>query len=86
MKKLSRIECGVLLAAACIGTVCAPAVAQADPAAPPTRAQVRADLAEWRAAGYEPLDWLGYPVSAQRAGRIVAERRAQQHSEAATVH
>jgi hypothetical protein len=36
------------------------------------------DLIEWRAAGYDPLDWIDYPENAQRAGRIVAARRAQQ--------
>jgi hypothetical protein len=49
-----------------------------DPSAPKTRAQVKADLAEWRAAGYDPLDWIDYPDNAQRAGRIVAARRAQE--------
>jgi hypothetical protein len=38
---------------------------------------VKADLADWRAAGYDPLDWIDYPENAQRAGRIVAQRRAQ---------
>jgi hypothetical protein len=48
-----------------------------DPQAPKTRAEVRADLVEWRAAGYDPLDWIDYPDNAQRASRIVAARRAQ---------
>jgi hypothetical protein len=37
---------------------------------------VIADLAEWRAAGYDPNDWIDYPENAIAAGRIVAERRA----------
>ena len=41
-----------------------------------TRAEVRADLIEWRAAGFDPLDWINYPENAQRAGASVAQRRA----------
>lgn len=65
-----------VLAAAC-GFASAAAVAQPhDPSQPLTRAQVRADLIEWRQAGYDPLDWIDYPENAQRAGAIVAQRRA----------
>ncbi|OLL28399.1 hypothetical protein BTH42_28110 [Burkholderia sp. SRS-W-2-2016] len=78
MKMLSHLGLGALLAAVSF-SVCAQAVTQpADPSAPKTRAQVRADLAEWRAAGYDPFDWLNYPENALRAGRIVAQQRAQQ--------
>jgi hypothetical protein len=78
MKNASRIGLGVLLAAVSISTAWAQTQAQPwDPSAPKTRAQVRADLLEWRAAGYDPLDWIDYPENAQRAGRIVAARRAQ---------
>ena len=42
-----------------------------------TRAEVKADLVEWRKAGYDPLDWINYPANAIAAGRIVAQRRAQ---------
>ncbi|MDQ7976304.1 DUF4148 domain-containing protein [Paraburkholderia sp. SARCC-3016] len=49
-----------------------------DPSAPKTRAQVIADFAEWRAAGYDPDDWIDYPENAIAAGRIVAARRAAQ--------
>jgi hypothetical protein len=49
-----------------------------DPSAPKTRAQVIADFADWRAAGYDPNDWIDYPENAIAAGRIVAARRAAQ--------
>ncbi|MGF6964988.1 hypothetical protein OKW43_001993 [Paraburkholderia sp. WC7.3g] len=69
---------GALLAAMGISTVYAQAVTQpADPSAPKTRAQVRAELVEWLAAGYDPLDWVNYPENAQRAARIVAQQREQ---------
>ncbi|RZF25551.1 DUF4148 domain-containing protein [Paraburkholderia sp. UYCP14C] len=85
MKLFSRIGLGALLAAAGISTVYAQAVMQpTDPSAPKTRAQVRADLKEWLAAGYDPFDWINYPENAQRAGRIVAEHRAQQQGIAPT--
>ncbi|WP_322046608.1 DUF4148 domain-containing protein [Paraburkholderia sp. J67] len=75
MTSLSRIALGLFAATCCVASVSA--VAQPyDPSAPMTRAQVRADLAEWRAAGYDPLDWIDYPENAQRAGAIVAARRA----------
>ena len=77
MNLFSRIGLGALLAVVSIGTVYAEAVMYpTDPSAPLTRAQVRADLAEWRAAGFDPLDWINYPQNAQRAARIVAQQRA----------
>ena len=82
MKIVYRIGLGALLAAVSISS--ALAQASADPSAPKTRAQVRADLADWRAAGYDPLDWIDYPENAQRAGRIVAARRAQQAGQTMT--
>ena len=77
MKTMSRIALGTVLAACCAST----AIAQAsqgscNPNAPKTRAEVKADLNQWRAAGYDPLDWLDYPDNAQRAGRIVSLQRA----------
>jgi hypothetical protein len=79
MKLMSQVGLGALLAAVSIGTAVAQTMAQpSDPSAPKTRAQVRADLIEWRAAGFDPLDWNDYPQNAQRAGQIVAARRAQQ--------
>ena len=76
MVSLSRITLGLLVAGCSLASVSALAQPY-DPSQPMTRAQVRADLAEWRAAGYDPLDWLNYPENAQRAGAIVAQRRAQ---------
>lgn len=79
MKIVSRIGLGALLAAACMSTAFAQTSARPyDPSAPKTRAEVKADLAAWRAAGYDPLDWINYPDNALRAGRIVAARRAQE--------
>jgi hypothetical protein len=79
MKLVSLAGLGALLAAVSMSTAFAQTSARPyDPSAPKTRAEVRADLAEWRAAGYNPLDWIDYPNNAQRAGRIVAARRAQQ--------
>jgi hypothetical protein len=78
MKMFAQVGLGALLAAVTISTAFAQTQARPyDPSAPKTRAQVRADLIEWRAAGYDPLDWIDYPENAQRAGRIVAARRAQ---------
>jgi len=74
MKLSFRIAVGALLAALSISTVFAQTN---DPYAPKTRAQVRAEFAEWRAAGYDPMDQIDYPKNAQIAGRIVAQRRAQ---------
>jgi DNA-binding IclR family transcriptional regulator len=77
MTSLSRL----LLGALAIGCATA-ALAQTppqpnDPNAPKTRAQVRQDFLLWRAAGYDPNDWLNYPDNAQLASRIVAERQAR---------
>jgi hypothetical protein len=79
MKIVSTVGLGALLAAVSMSAAFAQTSARPyDPSAPKTRAEVRADLADWRAAGYDPLDWIDYPQNAQRAGRIVAARRAQQ--------
>ncbi|AXL49391.1 hypothetical protein DSC91_001187 [Paraburkholderia caffeinilytica] len=78
MKIVSLVGLGALLAAVSMSSAFAQTSRAYDPAAPLTRAQVKADLADWRAAGYDPLDWIDYPDNAQRAGRIVAARRAQQ--------
>lgn len=85
MKTVFQVGLGALLAAVSISTAFAQMQAQPnDPSAPKTRAQVRADLIEWLNAGYDPLDWVNYPENAQRAGRIVAARRAQQAGETIT--
>ena len=84
MKIVFRTGLGALLAALSMSAALAQTSAQTyDPSAPKTRAQVKADLKEWLAAGYDPLDWIDYPENAQRAGRIVAARRAQQGGGAA---
>jgi Domain of unknown function (DUF4148) len=86
MNLFSRIGLGALLTVVSISTVYAQTVTQpTDPSAPKTRAQVRADLLEWLAAGYDPFDWINYPENAQRAGRIVAQRRAEQGNASTTV-
>lgn len=78
MNILSRIAAGALLGTLLVPAVFAQTAAQTyDPSAPKTRAEVKADLAAWRAAGYDPLDWINYPANAQQAGKIVAARRAQ---------
>ncbi|EEA04613.1 conserved hypothetical protein [Burkholderia sp. H160] len=75
MTTFSRIALATLVAAGSL--VPATALAQpSDASVPLTRAQVRADLVEWLQAGYHPLDWINYPQNAQRAGAIVAMRRA----------
>ncbi|CAD6515932.1 DUF4148 domain-containing protein [Paraburkholderia metrosideri] len=85
MKIAYRVGFGALLVAVSMGSAFAQSLTQSsDPSAPKTRAQVRADLADWRAAGYDPLDWIDYPQNAQRAGRIVAARRAQQAGSTST--
>ncbi|SEA93070.1 DUF4148 domain-containing protein [Paraburkholderia sartisoli] len=78
MNILSRIAAGALLGTLLVPAVFAQTAAQTyDPSAPKTRAEVKADLAAWRAAGYDPLDWINYPANAQQASKIVAARRAQ---------
>lgn len=76
MKAISRISLGALLAACFVTSAFAQAQGSCNPAGPKTRAEVRADLKQWRAAGYDPLDWADYPDNAQRAGQIVAQQRA----------
>jgi hypothetical protein len=78
MKTLPRVMWGVLLGASCVASAFAQAPPRPyDPSAPKTRAEVKADLAEWIAAGYDPNDWWDYPENAMRAGRIVAAQRAK---------
>ncbi|WGS52943.1 DUF4148 domain-containing protein [Paraburkholderia sp. D15] len=78
MKIASLAGLGALLTAMSMNIAFAQTPAHSnDPSAPKTRAEVKADLADWLAAGYDPLDWIDYPSNAQRAGRIVAARRAQ---------
>jgi hypothetical protein len=77
MKTTSRLAAAALFSALLTPSVFAQPAGSVDPSRPMTRAEVRADLAAWRAAGYDPLDWINYPENAQQAGRIVAEHRGQ---------
>ncbi|CAG4886762.1 DUF4148 domain-containing protein [Paraburkholderia saeva] len=78
MKTVIRITAGMLAGAFCVGSAIAQTGSRAyDPSVPLTRADVRADLVAWRAAGYDPLDWIDYPDNAQRAARIIAAQRGQ---------
>ncbi|WP_322060866.1 DUF4148 domain-containing protein [Paraburkholderia sp. J63] len=74
MDTLSRVATALVAAACCVASASAWAQPY-NPSGPLTRAQVLADLAAWRAAGYDPLDWIHYPENAQRAAAIVAQRR-----------
>jgi Domain of unknown function (DUF4148) len=78
MKLIPRMVLGALISAVCATSALAQTSSRAaDPNAPKTRAQVKADLVDWRAAGYDPLNWVDYPTNAIDAGRLVAQRRAQ---------
>ncbi|MEX3857473.1 MULTISPECIES: DUF4148 domain-containing protein [Paraburkholderia] len=73
MNSVPRIALGVLAAACCFASIAALAQPY-DSTVPLTRATVRADLIEWRKAGYDQSDdWFDYPDSAIRAGAIVAQ-------------
>jgi hypothetical protein len=75
MIALSHIALASVAAAGSLAS--AMALAQpSNTSVPLTRAQVRADLVEWRQAGYDPFDWLNYPQNAQRTGAIVAQHGA----------
>jgi uncharacterized protein DUF4148 len=79
MKRIPRMVLCLIAGASCATYALAGTPAGGyDPSAPKTRAQVIADFAEWRAAGYDPNDWIDYPENAIAAGRIVAARRAAQ--------
>ncbi|CAB3772998.1 DUF4148 domain-containing protein [Paraburkholderia humisilvae] len=77
MKRLPRMLLCAIAGAACVTYAFADAPGRSyDPSTPKTRAEVIADFAAWRAAGYDPNDWIDYPENAIAAGRIVAARRA----------
>ncbi|NKJ49880.1 hypothetical protein CIC12_24730 [Burkholderia sp. SG-MS1] len=80
MKHFTAAVLNILFGAASI----APAMAQTSPSmastppAPLTRADVKADLVAWRAAGFKPpINFEHYPANAQQASRIVAGQRTQ---------
>jgi len=78
MNYVLRVLLGVLLGGWFVSTAFAQmGSGSCDPNAPKTHAEVKAELAAWLAAGYDPMDWINYPENAIRAGRIVAEQRAQ---------
>jgi hypothetical protein len=77
MNAFHRIALASLVAACSVASSMALAQPQTGFAGPLTRAQVRQDLIDWRQAGFNPLDWIRYPENAQRAGAIVAQRRAE---------
>ena len=68
----------LMKAAVLAAIVAVPAVsfAQVQTQQPLTRAQVRADLAQVRAAGYDPSDWMHYPENIQAAEAKIAAQRA----------
>ncbi len=66
-----------LLGAALLATVVVvPTVSYAQSQQPLTRAEVRADLAQLRAAGYDPSDWMHYPQNVQAAEQKIAAEKA----------
>ncbi|WP_322046661.1 DUF4148 domain-containing protein [Paraburkholderia sp. J67] len=66
-----------LLGAALLAVVVAvPAVSYAQSQQPVSRAEVRAELAQLRAAGYDPSDWMHYPENIQAAEQKVAAEKA----------
>jgi len=68
-----------LLKAAVVAAIVAiPAVsfAQSQQQQPVTRAEVRSELAQLRAAGYDPSDWMHYPENIQAAEAKVAAEKA----------
>lgn len=52
--------------------------APSDNARPLTRADVKADLVEWRNAGFNPQSWVADPSYFAAIAQRVAERRQQQ--------
>lgn len=67
-----------LLNAALVAAVLAvPAVSFAQSAQQPvTRAEVKAELAQLRAAGYDPNDWMHYPDNIQAAEAKIEAQKA----------
>jgi hypothetical protein len=77
MTSLPRVALGALAAACCFASVAALARPY-DSTMQRTRVEVRAEVIEWRQAGYDQSDdWSHYPESALRAAAIVAQRRAE---------
>ncbi|MBB3257117.1 hypothetical protein F4827_001919 [Paraburkholderia bannensis] len=66
----------LLGAALLAAVVVVPTVSYAQSQQPLTRAEVRADLAQLRAAGYDPSDWMHYPQNVQAAEQKIAAEKA----------
>lgn len=76
MKVISRMMLGAALTTFCVTSALAQTSnGSCNSSTPKTRAEVKAELYQWRAAGYDPLDWIDYPDNAQRAGLIVSQQR-----------
>ncbi|WP_233867409.1 DUF4148 domain-containing protein [Paraburkholderia adhaesiva] len=76
-----------LKAVAVAAVLAAPAVsfAQQQQQQPLTRAQVREELVQLRAAGYDPADWMHYPENIQAAeAKIHAQKDAQAYGPSTT--
>lgn len=68
-----------LLKAAVVAAVLAvPAVSFAQQQQPVTRAQLRTEIVQLRAAGYEPGDWMHYPENIQAAQAKIQAQKAEQ--------
>ena len=74
MKLIPRMVLGALIGVAAVSSAFAQTSRVYDQNTPKTRAEVKADLVEWRKAGYDPLDWINYPANEIAAGRVVAQR------------
>jgi hypothetical protein len=67
----------LLKAAVLAAIVAIPAVSFAQSQQQPvTRAEVRSELAQLRAAGYDPSDWMHYPENIQAAEQKVAAEKS----------
>jgi len=70
----------IINAAVLAAVIAVPAIsfAQAQPGQqqPLTRAQVREEFVQLRAAGYDPADWVNYPENIQAAEARVAAKQA----------
>jgi hypothetical protein len=75
---MNKIPCllAALLGIACVASAFAQTAQPYGSSTPKTRAEVRAELDEWLAAGYQLIDRVHYPDNALRTSAIVAQRRA----------
>ncbi|RQH05442.1 DUF4148 domain-containing protein [Paraburkholderia dinghuensis] len=74
-----------LKAVAVAAVLAVPAISFAQQQQPLTRAQVRDELVQFRAAGYDPADWMHYPENAQAAeAKIQAQKAGQAYGPSTT--